>query len=153
MITQLQIEKHVEEKSSVCLEVFSSIVSTRSKATRSQAISTAEMYCGKVLESLGGHVTVTGVSPIKAATQAMNLDALVSLVCGAEIEMREVDAVKKIMKSDFLRNLTLLWISFMYDLDFSSIKNLRASDRDVYLEVGDAIFLSGLYLGLQDIND
>ena len=150
MITQLQIENQVEGKSGVCLEVFSSVVDTKSKATRRSAVLTAEAYCLKVLESLPGSAPVTKTSSIETACRSLDLESLLCLASDADIDMQKRGLVKLIMSNSFTRNLGIRLVAFVYDLDYSRLKNLRSGDRDLYYEVGDAIFLAGLYLALQE---
>ena len=152
MINQLQIENYVESKRGTCLEVFSSIVATESKATKGVAIASAEVYCSKILESFTDGSNVLKSSSIAVVAQKMDLNSLVDFASAVDAKIQEGFKIKTILKTGFLRNLGIRWVAFMYDLDYARLKALRSNDRDLYYEVGDAIFLAGVYLALQDGN-
>lgn len=152
MITQSEIENYVEQrKSGACLEVFSSIVGSKSRSTRKAAMASAGMYCEKVLESFADTTSVLKTSVFNSVAQNMDVDTLISFVSVADLEMRNKGFVKTIMGTEILRNLAIRLASYMYDLDYARVKSLRSDDRDLYYEVGDAIFLAGMYLALDPI--
>ena len=151
-ITQLQIEAYAESKRGTCLEVFSSIVGTDSKATKNMAIAVSEMYCKKALESFTDGGNVLKSSAVSIAVQQMDVESLMDFASAVDAKLQSGFKNRIISKTEWLRNLGLRLIAFMYDLDYARLKSLRSSDRDLYYEVGDAIFLSGVYLALQDGN-
>ena len=153
MITQLQIEKYAESKRGTCLEVFSSIVGTGSMATKNMAIATSEIYCKKVLESFTDGGNVLKSSAVAIAVQQMDVDSLMDFVSAVDAKLQNGLKGRITSKTEWLRNLGIRLIAFMYDLDYARLKSLRSSDRDLYYEVGDAIFLSGVYLALQEYGE
>ena len=152
MITQLQIEAYAESKRGTCLEVFSSIVGTDSKATKNMAIAVSEMSCKKVLESFTDGGNVLKSSAVSIAVQQMEIETLMDFASAVDAKLQGEFKHRIISKTEWLRNIGLRLIAFMYDLDYARLKSLRSCDRDLYYEVGDAIFLSGVYLALQDGN-
>lgn len=70
-------------------------------------------------------------------------------VASVDAGLQKERLAKFIIKRKVLRNLALRIGSFVFDFDYSRLKDLRDNNHDLYLDVGSAIFLAGLYLEMQ----
>lgn len=149
MIELSDVELYAERKNGTCLEVFSSIVGSESKASRSAAVEMTEKYCAKVVKSFDFQGSVAKTTAMSIVKRSMTIDDLMIYVASVDAGLQKERLAKFIIKRKVLRNLALRIGSFVFDFDYSRLKDLRDNNHDLYLDVGSAIFLAGLYLEMQ----
>lgn len=145
MITATDIELYVEGSKSVCREVFSSIVSSRSNATRSAAVETAIKFC-KLIKGIMGYILTDSDSEYVNFVLCA-FDDVKDLMILVEGEVNNGSNTSRFLSHiPGFKSLMLRLLCYVYDLDFEIVSALRISDYNAYLEITDAIFLAGLYL-------
>lgn len=149
MIRLSDVELYAKRKDGICLEVFSLIVGSKSKASRNAAVDLTEQYCAKVVKSFNFQGSVAKTTAMAIVKQSMTIDDLMVYVASVDAGLQKERLARFILKRKVLRNLALRIGSFVFDFDYSRLKDLRDNNHDLYLDVGSAIFLAGLYLEMQ----
>jgi hypothetical protein len=136
--------RHYASKSSVCKEVFLSIVFSKNSATRMAAIESFEVATRKVLKGFPLQSSV--VDPVSSIDQCLSLEGLFKAF--EVVAAKEENSFKGrlFLGTSFGRSIGLKLIAFIYDLDFAKITKMRQNSFEDYLEIGDAILLSGAFL-------
>jgi hypothetical protein len=136
---------------SIKKQVFSSIVTSESKATKDMSIEIAENLAKTIfLENFP--VNQLSGKYILQISEKMSIDDFMIFCLAKDSEADKnilKNAFEKLMLSSLLRPLSTRFMCWMFDLDFDAVRTLRSENEDAYLEIGDAIVLAGAYLGLQ----
>jgi hypothetical protein len=148
MITQKDIESYIETKSSTCREAFSSIVATKSAPTKRIAIKVTEKMCASVVEVYLQNESVVKKSAINTVVNNLDLETFCVFCEAIDAEKKKVTMSRLLLGIPILRDLSLRLVCFVYELDYSQVKLLRSKKTELYLEVGGAMILGGLYLAI-----
>jgi hypothetical protein len=134
------IEALIDNAPSVTKEVFSSITSTKSNAAKSAAIGSAVKV---VEEIMAQEAIVNSVDDYLASVDAETL-----LAFATELSYKKKDSIKyKIMIQPFM-GFWIRMLAYLYDLNAPRILRLKSEGSSAYYQIGDGIFLAGVYLHL-----
>jgi hypothetical protein len=153
LITTNDVYELVYKSDSIVKEIFSSVVGSKSKATRTAAVAQVEVYCKEVLRVHPEWAPITkGTSSLQSLLELFTVAEIVALIDAADSRLHSSVFNKIVNASSMLRILMIRLGAFVYDLDSSRLIELDASDKDKYKAVGLGIVLSGLYLSMADQN-
>ena len=129
-----EILQHVDLSSSVTKEVFSSIATSESSATKKMAIATATGIAKKINPSVvhSGYIEKVSIDDFMVFAEEY---------CNNETKTLKYRLLITPFKGSWVR-----LVAFLYDLDGDRLVELSKSNDKAYFEVGDAIALAGLYL-------
>jgi len=132
-----EILQHIDLSSSITKEVFSSIATSESSATKKMAIASATGIAKKINPSVvhSGYVEKVSIDDF--------------MVFAEEYCNTVTKTIKyKLVVTPF-KGLWVRLVAFLYDLDGDRLVEMSKSNDKAYFEVGDAITLAGLYLLLE----
>jgi hypothetical protein len=143
MIDTIQIYQHVTNRHPIMEEVFDNIKNSDSSAIHRAAIKSAKDVCTKMLNSLP--TVVRGddiINDICERTSIENFLIFLELEESNELSSWQL----KIWSTEPFLSVSLRIACAMFKLDYSSVYNLRKTDRDSYNQITKGILLAGIYL-------
>jgi hypothetical protein len=145
------VERLAEEKGSVCLEVFSSIVNSKSERARKTVDAAVRGFCERIVKANPGLMTA------KSCLSSSFLDDLRDLAIEDFMVYSEVEDLKYrksftglMMGLPFFSSTAIGLLAGLLDLNPEKIKLMKENSQDEYYQIGDGILLAGLYLNLKE---
>ena len=151
--TQETVLAQVATMSELAQEVFQFLVNSEKELTKSylaaairELLERALKNCPQMMSSyIIGNVDIRKQKILDNCIEIFEVNEIMDFVTSESNKSKN----KLINKIGFIRNLGLKTIGALLGMDGDIFIRIRKSNNDEYLELGDTIFLAGLYKELQ----